>query len=598
MNRKEQFTTALLDSRNSSGFWEGQLSSSALAGAVSIIAFQFSDSDRYINEIQDGLDWLLSHQNHDGGYGDSPESRSNISTSLLCYSALYITRQQHPLSENSLSRLSVYLKNAGIDVTSPDLARHVLVYYQTDYTFSVPILATCALCGLPEKNPFGLIPDLPFELALLPRSFYRFLNLNVVSYAIPALVAVGIAIFTHKHSRSRLRRRAISRSLNLLEQIMPPSGGFLEAIPLTAFVALSLTKSGYGHLEVVQKGLDFLKRTQRSDGSWPIDIDLSTWVTTLSVKALGPWFRSHADTETKARITRHLLSIQNKTTHPFNGSRPGGWGWTNFSGSVPDCDDTPGAILALLTLNPSPDDETTQAILYGGNWLLRLQNGDGGFPTFSRGWGKLPFDQSCADLTGHAILALTAILDRLYIMLGNRQRINYLKSVRRAVRYLKRHQHPNGTWLPLWFGNQGHPRQQNPVYGTARVTAYLNDTLTYGILPKETEDNIRLLTKPASDYLLSAQNQDGSWGGDTGLTGSIEETALAVSALAGYNSKIEAVKTGLNWIEQQAWPLNATPVGLYFASLWYSEKLYPLVMAVEAFSKASEPENSSHTNCK
>jgi len=29
----------------------------------------------------------------------------------------------------------------------------------------------------------------------------------------------------------------------------------------------------------------------------------------------------------------------------------------------------------------------------------------------------------------------------------------------------------------------------------------------------------------------------------------------------------------------------ATPVGLYFASLWYSERLYPIVWTVEALGK-------------
>jgi squalene-hopene/tetraprenyl-beta-curcumene cyclase len=178
------------------------------------------------------------------------------------------------------------------------------------------------------------------------------------------------------------------------------SGGFLEAIPLTAFVCLCLVVSGYREHPVVCDGISFLERTQRADGSWPIDVDLSSWVTSLAVKS----FRSYVDIflpeNDKKRLTDHYLSIQNKTTHPFNGALPGGWGWTHFAGSVPDCDDTPGAILALLSLNQENPELIKQAALDGCLWMVRLQNSDGGFPTFSRGWGKLPFDQSCADLTG------------------------------------------------------------------------------------------------------------------------------------------------------------------------------------------------------
>ena len=38
--------------------------------------------------------------------------------------------------------------------------------------------------------------------------------------------------------------------------------------------------------------------------------------------------------------------------HPYTNADPGGWAWTNLPGGVPDADDTPGAILALLQLRP------------------------------------------------------------------------------------------------------------------------------------------------------------------------------------------------------------------------------------------------------
>ena len=92
--------------------------------------------------------------------------------------------------------------------------------------------------------------------------FYRLLNLSVVSYAIPALIAVGIVIFKKKKSGKLMhwfRKGAEKKALQILHDSMPASGGFLEAIPLTAFVALSLINAGYGHTAVVEKGIDFLK---------------------------------------------------------------------------------------------------------------------------------------------------------------------------------------------------------------------------------------------------------------------------------------------------------------------------------------------------
>ncbi len=53
-----------------------------------------------------------------------------------------------------------------------------------------------------------------------------------------------------------------------------------------------------------------------------------------------------------------------------------------------------------------------QAARAGLIWLLALQNRDGGWPTFCRGWGVLPFDRSGADLfsRGRDLHPATALL--------------------------------------------------------------------------------------------------------------------------------------------------------------------------------------------
>jgi squalene-hopene/tetraprenyl-beta-curcumene cyclase len=583
------FSNHLLKKRNSDGFWTGRLSSSALGVAVAVTALHFYNAPENAPEIASGIKWLEENVNDaDGGFGDSPESVSNVSTSLLCYSAVKVCGQHSDL----LLKIEDYLRAQKIDVNSEQLIAAILDFYKTDRTFSVPILTMCALCDVPGKQAFDSIPQLPFELSLLPRSFYSMLNLSVVSYAIPALVAVGVAIFRYKQRKNPLmrliREASVKKSLRLLRKIQPESGGYLEAIPLTAFVCLCLIESGYRDLEVVHEGMAFLKRSQREDGSWPIDIDLSTWVSSLAVKSLRNQINEVISPDDRLKLTAHFLSIQNKTIHPFNGTQPGGWGWTSFSGSVPDGDDTPGTILALMALNPENQDQIVKPVLDGCNWLVQLQNNDGGFPTFSRGWGKLPFDQSCSDLTGHAILAMAKTAHAFGDSLGRKQYSAIKKSFVKALIYLEKHQDKTGFWLPLWFGNQHTKEHSNPVYGTARVTAYLNDTLKTS-MGKEYEVILELMIDRGCRYLLSVQNQDGSWGGAKGIRGSIEETALAVTALAP-NGFQEACNSGMNWLAEKTKSdgLVAAPIGLYFASLWYSEELYPLTAYLECLSVIME----------
>lgn len=116
--------------------------------------------------------------------------------------------------------------------------------------------------------------------------------------------------------------------------------------------------------------------------------------------------------------------------------------------------------------NSSFNHTTSEEVMLGGEWLLKLQNSDGGFPTFSRGWGRLPFDQSCSDLTGHAFLAISIILNKYQKELNITKKKRFNKSLLKAAEYLRKHQRNNGAWLPLWFGNQHTTKHENPVYGT------------------------------------------------------------------------------------------------------------------------------------
>ena len=270
-------------------------------------------------------------------------------------------------------------------------------------------------------------------------------------------------------------------------------------------------------------------------------------------------------------------------------------------------------MIALSKLRTSSSaqqvDRIETACRAGCDWLLKLQNRDGGWPTFCRGWGKLPFDRSSTDLTAHAIRAL-----------GTMPACPQTETaIRRGLKFLRKSQRSDGSWVPLWFGNQDRAEEDNPIYGTAKVLVDVHcdlgaDSILKGI-----------------SYLVKSQNEDGGWGGGDSVTqywqtddsqvsspeirsSSFEETALAVETLASlwermrdddfreelsktadFTSSLteltrDAILCGTDWLisgVQAGHHRVAWPIGFYFAKLWYHERLYPLIFTTAALGRVA-----------
>ncbi|MDO5487034.1 MAG: prenyltransferase/squalene oxidase repeat-containing protein [Rikenellaceae bacterium] len=553
-------TERLKAQRKKGQMWRGELSSSAISTSVAAFALHKIDAERYRQRIDQAVEWLLSTMAEDGSWGDSPESPSNMTATLLSYTSLYAQGRAPEQTKRYLER-----RFGGID--DEHIVRGVLEYYGKDLTFSVPILVMCALAGILKK--WDRIPQFPFELTILPQRFFRFLQLPVVSYAIPALIAVGIVRFRRGKQGifSPVREAFVPKCMRVLTSLQPENGGFLEAAPLTAFVSMCLCEADMREHTVVRKAAEFLYDTQREDGAWPIDTDLASWVTALAVKALGE------DTEERELLTEKIRSNAFKQKHYFTGAQAGGWGWSDRPGAAPDGDDTSGALVALHTLSRGKYCDEVGA---GVEWLMALQNNDGGMPTFCKGWGKLPFDRSSADISAHALLAMELWMDHLPEKIQRRAK----RSIERMIGWMSREQAEDGSWTPLWFGDQAADDERSPVYGTATAVEYLSQSKNEAVGP---------LIERGAKFLTGAQNDDGGWGGARGVESKVTLTARALSALASIESADrEVVERGFDYI-YRAWQrgdmYRAEPIGLYFARLWYSEPMYNMTFVLMAMKK-------------
>lgn len=557
----ETLRERLLEKRPSDGsIWRGELSSSAISTSVSVFALYMMDKNKYASYIQQGTAWLTNTMLPDGSWGDSIESPSNMTATLLTYASL-------SAAGTPPQQAKEYLIAKFGGATDRHIIKGVLAYYGKDLTFSVPILVMCALAGV--ISDWEKIPQLPFEVSVLPQKLFRFFRLPVVSYAIPALIAVGILRYKKgkKNILSPLRESFISKSLKVLEKLQPSNGGFLEAAPLTAFVTMCMCGAGYQDHITTQHGASFLISNVRKDGAWPIDTDLACWVTALSVRALEDDIKDRQ--ALAGKIKQNAFAFK----HPFTGAREGGWGWTDLPGAVPDADDTSGALVALHILS---DGVYCHEAGKGIEWLLDLQNTDGGMPTFCKGWGKLPFDRSSPDISAHSILAFRLWLDALPAGLQKKCQ----NSMLRMLKWMQSAQSADGSWTPLWFGDQDAIDERSPVYGTAMAVEYLAGS---------DEPMAQKMALKGFKYILSAQNADGGWGGAANVPSKVTLTARALSALASYPETEAAVmEKAFDFLYQKytAGELyQREPIGLYFSRLWYSEELYNITFVLNALKK-------------
>jgi sporulenol synthase len=176
---------------------------------------------------------------------------------------------------------------------------------------------------------------------------------------------------------------------------------------------------------------------------------------------------------------------------------PGGWGFSDSNTINPDVDDTTAALRSIKRLSliePSYQDAWNRGL----NWILSMQNKDGGWPAFEKdtdnelltwlpidGAKTAAIDPSAADLTG-----------RTLEFLGNTAGLGLRHSfIRRGTDWLINHQEENGSWYGRWGICY--------IYGT---WAALTGMMSVGVEPDH-----RTVQKGVR-WLLSIQNSDGGWG--------------------------------------------------------------------------------------
>jgi squalene-hopene/tetraprenyl-beta-curcumene cyclase len=179
--------------------------------------------------------------------------------------------------------------------------------------------------------------------------------------------------------------------------------------------------------------------------------------------------------------------------------RPGGWAFQYNNAHYPDLDDTAVVVMAMDRARGKRGAEFDQSIDRGREWIVGLQSKDGGWGAFDADnayhyLNNIPFadhgallDPPTADLTARCLSMLA--------QLGETPASS--KPMRDAIAWLRRDQHPEGSWYGRWG--------MNYIYGTWSTLCALNAA---GVDHKSPE------IRKAVAWLVGIQNPDGGWGED------------------------------------------------------------------------------------
>lgn len=347
-----------------------------------------------------------------------------------------------------------------------------------------------------------------------------------------------------------LHQLSMSRAKQYMMNHLEPDGtlfGYISSTFLMVFALLSLGhKKDDPLIENAVKGLYGFKTKVK--GHTHIQFTTaSVWNTSLLSYSLQKAGLTPNDPMIK-KATNYLLSRQQ---YKFGDwiihnpkTKPGAWGFSNINTFQPDTDDT-SATLRAITNSAKIDDNIKEAWNLGVNWLVSMQNDDGGWPAFEKNTNNkllalVPIqdsefiltDPSSADLTGRAME-----------FLGNYTQMPHQHShFDKSIEWLKTHQEKNGSWYGRWGICY--------IYGTWAALTGLS-AIAY--------DNKSEMIKKATSWLRSIQNADGGYGesalsdkqkkyiplGDSTLT----HTAWAIDALISVSQKPdETIKRGIKYL--------------------------------------------------
>jgi sporulenol synthase len=519
----------LLQLQDADGAWRLCFESGTLPDAYMIIITRALQMEEQQQQLKQWCDRILSRQTESGAwrlYAD--ETEGNLSATVECYLALLYSGM-YQASDEPLLRAEQYIVSRG-------------------GLKAVSSLLTKVLLAVTGQQPWPRSLLLPIELLLIPKeapiSFFDFVGYARVHIA-PALVladqrfvlrspsppSLSHLLIRQQPERAyvkqhdtrdkssflqlvqeqllklgglteRLRHRAVQEAERFMLQRLETDGTLYSYASATFLMIFALLSLGYPPKHpVLQQAYRGLLGLPGVCGKHPHvqNCTSTVWDTSLISHALQAAGVS-ASHPAIARASAYILSRQQRKLGDWHHRNPnpygGGWGFSDINTINPDVDDTSAALRALKQLRAAKPYQ--EAWNLGLYWLLTMQNDDGGWPAFEKNTDLTML--TWIPMEHAADVAIDAssadLTGRTLEFLGTHAGLSAKHS------FVQR----GSEWLVShqeedgsWYGRWGICY----IYGT---WAALTGLAAVGI--EKDSKAVRRGTK----WLLSIQHEDGSWG--------------------------------------------------------------------------------------
>jgi len=565
----------LLSQQHEDGYWCGELEADSTLESDYILMHTLlgtSNQERF----QKCTNYILRHQNEDGGWPIYNGGPSNISASVKAYFSLKLTgyKPDHPALERARKKIlelggvtkvntftKIYLCFLGqYDYDAVPAIPPEIVLFPNWFWFNIYEISSWSrailvpLSIVYAKKPFKKIPD---EMAIdelfvggRDRSRMRLeWSDKLVSWRNFFLVLDRLTHWFEAVHIRPLRSLALKNAEKWMLERFEMSDGLGAIYPamLNAIIALRCQGYSLDDPQMIRALDEFEKLGIEEEDTFRMQpCKPPVWDTAYAMFALGeagllktdPRMVKSADWILQKQVRQPGdWTVKNKK------GKPGGWYFEFNNEFYPDVDDTAMVALGLAQVEHPNGRYQLESVERAIDWIMSMQCKNGGWASFDKDNDRMVFQYiPFADHNAMLDPPTVDITGRILEMLATYGYDKNHPAVKKALKFIRDEQEPDGSWFGRWGVNY--------LYGTMQVLRGLEAMGT---------DHHEPYVQQAAEWIRMVQNPDGGWGETCGSyddpstkgigPSTPSQTAWAVMGLLAANdTRSDSVAKGIAYL--------------------------------------------------